>query len=117
MRLRDMGNTVIVVEHDEQTMRAADEIVDFGPGPGVRGGEVVAQGDLATIARAERSLTAKFLTGQETIEVPQQRRAVTPPADRPGRRRAVGKVSGAARKRAAMDRVNTPGKRRDCGEC
>src|SRR5213079_2347533 len=55
-QLRDMGNTVIVVEHDEETMRAADHIVDFGPGPGVRGGEVVASGTAESIAAEPRSL-------------------------------------------------------------
>ena len=69
-RLRDMGNTVIVVEHDEQTMRAADEIVDFGPGPGVHGGKVVARGDLNAIKKAKRSVTGRFLRGDEKIEVP-----------------------------------------------
>src|SRR5207248_6140252 len=56
-RLRDMGNTVLVVEHDEDTMRAADHIVDFGPGPGVRGGEVVASGSFADIVKNPRSVT------------------------------------------------------------
>ena len=74
-RLRDLGNTVIVVEHDEQTMRAADEIIDFGPGPGVRGGKVVARGDLAKIAATKRSITGKYLRGDEEIEVPKKRRA------------------------------------------
>ena len=76
-RLRDMGNTVIVVEHDEQTMRMADEIVDFGPGPGVRGGEVVAQGNMEAIMRSPPSITGKFLRGDDQIEVPAARRPVT----------------------------------------
>ena len=67
--LRDQGNTVIVVEHDEDTMRAADHVVDFGPGPGVRGGEVVAQGDLASVCAEPRSLTGAFLAGRERIEI------------------------------------------------
>ncbi|MFM7160925.1 MAG: excinuclease ABC subunit A, partial [Planctomycetaceae bacterium] len=67
--LRDQGNTVIVVEHDEDTMRAADHVVDFGPGPGVRGGEVVAQGDLASVCAEPRSLTGAFLSGRERIEI------------------------------------------------
>ena len=71
--LRDQGNTVIVVEHDEDTMRAADHIVDFGPGPGVRGGEVVAQGDLATICAEKRSVTGAFLSGRDRIERPNRR--------------------------------------------
>jgi len=69
-QLRDLGNTVVVVEHDEDTMRAADHIIDFGPGPGVRGGEVVGSGSASAIAKAPRSLTGKFLSGEETIEVP-----------------------------------------------
>ncbi|MBW3543183.1 MAG: excinuclease ABC subunit UvrA, partial [Planctomycetes bacterium] len=72
--LRDQGNTVIVVEHDEETMRAADHIVDFGPGPGVRGGEVVAQGTLAEVAAQPRSMTGKYLSGELSIAVPQTRR-------------------------------------------
>ena len=76
MQLRDLGNTVVVVEHDEDTMRAADHIVDFGPGPGVRGGEVVATGDARAIAREPRSLTGQYLCGKQTIEVPSQPRAV-----------------------------------------
>src|SRR6185295_4700434 len=74
-QLRDLGNTVVVVEHDEDTMRAADHIIDFGPGPGVRGGEVVAVGDAQAIARSARSLTGKYLSGKERIEVPAQTRA------------------------------------------
>lgn len=76
LALRDMGNTVIVVEHDEATMRAADHIVDFGPGPGVRGGEVVAEGKMDEIVRAERSLTGQYLSGKREIEIPSQRRPV-----------------------------------------
>ncbi|MBX7165168.1 MAG: excinuclease ABC subunit UvrA [Pirellulales bacterium] len=74
VRLRDMGNTVIVVEHDEDTMRAADHLVDFGPGPGVRGGEIVATGKLTAVAHEPRSLTGQFLSGQRKIEVPRKRR-------------------------------------------
>jgi excinuclease ABC subunit A len=72
--LRDLGNTVVVVEHDEDTMRAADHIIDFGPGPGVRGGEVVATGTAEEIARESKSVTGAFLSGKRKIEVPQQRR-------------------------------------------
>ncbi len=78
-RLRDMGNTVIVVEHDEDTMRAADYIVDFGPGPGVRGGEVVVAGDFATVIAHPTSLTGQFLAGTKKIEVPKQRRPAPGP--------------------------------------
>ncbi len=76
-RLRDMGNTVLVVEHDEETMRAADFLVDFGPGPGVRGGEVVAAGAPGDVLANPASVTGKFLTGAERIEVPAQRRPKT----------------------------------------
>ena len=75
-RLRDMGNTVVVVEHDEETMRAADLIVDFGPGPGVRGGEIVATGCLDEITAEPKSLTGAYLAGNRRIEVPKQRRPV-----------------------------------------
>ena len=63
-RLRDVGNTVIVVEHDEDTMRAADHLVDFGPGPGVKGGEVVAMGTIADLAKVAASMTGQYLIGQ-----------------------------------------------------
>jgi excinuclease ABC subunit A len=75
-QLRDLGNTVIVVEHDEDTMRAADQIIDFGPGPGVRGGEVVSIGAAEQIARSKRSLTGQYLAGKLRIDVPQQRRPI-----------------------------------------
>jgi excinuclease ABC subunit A len=74
-RLRDVGNTVIVVEHDEDTMRAADHLVDFGPGPGIKGGEVVAEGTIATLARSKQSLTGQYLAGQKRIDVPAARKA------------------------------------------
>jgi excinuclease ABC subunit A len=73
-RLRDLGNTVIVVEHDEDAIRSADHIVDLGPGAGVHGGEVVAQGTLKQVLKAKGSLTADYLTGRRAIEVPKQRR-------------------------------------------
>ncbi len=75
-RLRDMGNSVIVVEHDRDTMEAADLIVDFGPGPGVRGGCVVAEGTLAQVARRRESLTGQYLSGRRQIPVPAARRPV-----------------------------------------
>jgi excinuclease ABC subunit A len=71
-----MGNTVIVVEHDEETMRAADLIVDFGPGPGVRGGHIVATGTIEDIAASEASVTGAYLAGKKEIEVPKTRRPV-----------------------------------------
>ena len=67
-RLRDAGNTLIVVEHDEDTMRAADRIVDFGPGPGIRGGKVVAVGTLDEIESNPASVTGKFLTGERSTQ-------------------------------------------------
>ncbi|MCE7795309.1 excinuclease ABC subunit UvrA [Sphingobium sufflavum] len=73
-RLRDLGNTVLVVEHDEDAIRAADHIVDMGPGAGVHGGEVVAQGTLKQILKAKGSLTADYLNGTRFIEVPKKRR-------------------------------------------
>ena len=73
-RLRDMGNTVIVVEHDEETMRAADYIVDFGPGPGVRGGEVVVAGTYSEVLKNANSLTGQYLSGTKQIVIPTARR-------------------------------------------
>jgi len=72
--LRDIGNTVIVVEHDEDTIRAADHLVEMGPGPGVHGGEVVAQGTLADLLASKRSPTGQFLSGAREIETPARRR-------------------------------------------
>nr|WP_063571084.1 excinuclease ABC subunit UvrA [Luteibacter rhizovicinus] len=73
-RLRDLGNTVIVVEHDEDAIRAADHILDIGPGAGVHGGEIVGQGSLEDILASPRSVTAKYLTGERGIRVPKKRR-------------------------------------------
>ena len=73
--LRDLGNTLIVVEHDEDTMRAADFIVDVGPGAGSRGGEIVATGSMADIMACERSVTGQYLSGFKKIPVPSARRA------------------------------------------
>ena len=70
---------MIVVEHDEDTMRAADHLVDFGPGPGVKGGEVIAKGTLLDIAEAPASLTGQYLSGRKTIPIPAARK---PPGDR-----------------------------------
>jgi len=72
-RLRDLGNSVIVVEHDEETIRAADHIIDLGPGAGPRGGEIVAQGKLNDILSAKNSLTGDYLSGRARIPVPSQR--------------------------------------------
>lgn len=72
--LRNIGNTVIVVEHDEEIMRAADELIDIGPMAGTLGGELVFQGNHEDIVKEEKSLTARFLTGKEIIETPKRRR-------------------------------------------
>ncbi|MGM0494412.1 MAG: excinuclease ABC subunit UvrA, partial [Armatimonadota bacterium] len=72
--LRDSGNTILVVEHDEQTIRAADYVVDFGPGAGQRGGEIVAMGTPKQIARRKASLTGRYLSSRDEIPVPQERR-------------------------------------------
>ncbi|PYI89127.1 MAG: excinuclease ABC subunit UvrA [Verrucomicrobia bacterium] len=72
-RLRDLGNSVIVVEHDEETIRAADHIIDLGPGAGPRGGEIVAQGSIDDILGARNSATADYLSGRAKIQVPRQR--------------------------------------------
>ncbi|HKO58582.1 MAG TPA: excinuclease ABC subunit UvrA [Thermoanaerobaculia bacterium] len=77
LELRDLGNTVIVVEHDEETIEAADHIVDLGPRAGVHGGEVVGEGTLKEVQRYERSLTARYLRGEASIEVPPTRRPIT----------------------------------------
>ena len=71
--LRDLGNTVIVVEHDEEAIRSADYIIDIGPGAGVHGGRIVAEGDIKNIEKSKESLTGKFLCGDEKILVPNKR--------------------------------------------
>jgi excinuclease ABC subunit A len=78
MQLRDLGNTVLVVEHDRDTINAADYIIDLGPGAGRHGGEVVAAGTLDEVLRSERSLTAAYLRGDREIPTPKQRRAPLP---------------------------------------
>ena len=72
--LRELGNTLVVVEHDEQTMRAADHLVEMGPGAGEHGGSVVAEGDIETFLANEESLTGAYLSGRRSIVVPEQRR-------------------------------------------
>jgi excinuclease ABC subunit A len=79
-RLRDQGNTVVVVEHDEDTMRAADLVVDFGPGAGVRGGHLMAVGTADEVAKKKDSVTGNYLAGTRKIEVPKQRRIPAVPA-------------------------------------
>jgi excinuclease ABC subunit A len=75
--LRDLGNTLVVVEHDEETMRRADNVIDMGPGPGKRGGEIVVNGDVEEVMAAEESITGDYLAGRKAIPVPDERR----PAD------------------------------------
>ncbi|WP_168565502.1 excinuclease ABC subunit UvrA [Crateriforma spongiae] len=77
LRLRDAGNTLIVVEHDEDTMRASDTIVDFGPGPGVKGGRVVAAGNIDDVTSSRRSVTGQFLSGQRQITPPETLREIS----------------------------------------
>ena len=72
--LRDIGNTLIVVEHDEDTMRQADYVVDIGPGAGIHGGEVVFSGDLKALGNCKESITSDYLTGRKKIPVPEERR-------------------------------------------
>ncbi len=72
--LRDLGNTLLVVEHDEMTMRASDWLLDLGPGAGVHGGEVLYNGEPSGIGRAPRSVTGQFLSGRRSIPVPERRR-------------------------------------------
>ena len=76
--LRDLGNTVIVVEHDEDAIRSADHVVDIGPGAGKHGGEIVAEGSLRAITGSGRSMTGKFLSGREKIAVPNKRTSLDP---------------------------------------
>ena len=83
-RLRDLGNTVLVVEHDEEAIRAADHVIDLGPGAGIHGGEVVAQGTPEAVMRSAQSLTGQYLTGRRQIPLPRGRRK-----GHPGRRVAI----------------------------
>ena len=76
IKLRDLGNTLIVVEHDEDTIKASDWVVDIGPGAGVNGGEVVHSGTYEQLIKNERSLTGAFMSGRESIQIPKKRRAV-----------------------------------------
>ncbi|WLA11395.1 excinuclease ABC subunit UvrA [Xanthomonas translucens] len=77
-RLRDLGNTVIVVEHDEDAIRLADYVLDIGPGAGVHGGEIVGQGTVADLLKAPRSLTGQYLSGKRRIEIPAKRHKANP---------------------------------------
>ena len=75
-RLRDLGNTLIVVEHDEDTMFAADHIIDIGPGAGIHGGEIVAEGKIDDIIKCKKSITGQYLSGKKKIDVPKKRRSL-----------------------------------------
>src|SRR5690606_20882668 len=77
-QLRDLGNTVIVVEHDEETIRQADHVIDLGPGAGKHGGEVVATGSVSEIAKNPASLTGQYLSGARSVELPEVRRPRDP---------------------------------------
>jgi len=92
--LRDLGNTLLVVEHDTETMRRADNIVDMGPGPGKRGGEVVVNGPIEDVVAAEDSITGEYLAGERTIPVPETRRE---PDQREGSDGASGDTGPASR--------------------
>ena len=74
IKMRDIGNTVVVVEHDEETIRAADYVVDFGPGAGIMGGSVVHSGTPKSLERNRKSLTGAYLTGRKKVEIPEERR-------------------------------------------
>lgn len=74
--LRDLGNTIIAVEHDEETMYRADQIVDIGPGAGINGGEIIAQGKIEDIVNEPRSVTGQYLSGKKKIEIPEKRRKI-----------------------------------------
>ena len=105
VRLRDMGNTLIVVEHDEDTIKVADWIVDIGPGAGEHGGEIIVSGSLEDLMASERSLTGAYLSGRKSIEIPKERREPT----RPGARRARVPRPRAGREVRAGDRAELPG--------
>jgi excinuclease ABC subunit A len=105
--LRDLGNTVLVVEHDEDMIRTADHVIDMGPGAGVHGGHVMAQGSCADVMAAPKSLTGQYLSGARRITVPTRRTAWLPTAKPAGRAAPVAKAryapSPAAERRAARE--------------
>ena len=100
IHLRNLGNTVIVVEHDEDAIRAADHVIDIGPGAGVHGGQVVAEGTLEDIMAVPESLTGQFMSGKRKIEVPKTARCGEPgksaEADRRARQQPEGRDPDAA---------------------
>ena len=115
-RLRDLGNTLIVVEHDEDTIRTADWIVDIGPGAGEHGGRVVHSGDLAGLLASAESVTGAYLSGRRSIPMPQVRRPIDHEPAGHGRRRARAQPAGhrrvvpARRAHGGDRRVRAPGK-------
>ncbi|MDB6070642.1 MAG: excinuclease subunit [Verrucomicrobiales bacterium] len=106
MELRDLGNTVVVVEHDEDTMRAADYLVDMGPGAGPRGGEIIACGTPAQVIADPASLTGRYLNGTTRIPLPTRR--IQPPAFKPGQENGWLTVHGAAENNLRGMDVNFP---------
>lgn len=115
VRLRDLGNTVLVVEHDEDAIRQADHIIDIGIGAGVHGGEIIAQGSAEDIANTEGSLTGDYLSGKKRIEIPKVRhKAKTIDLNNPPQRiniMPMGKAkTAAAKKKAAADKANPKAK-------
>ena len=98
-RLRDIGNTVVVVEHDEEMMRRSDWLVDMGPGAGLHGGEVVAEGPAAKVERNRKSMTGQYLSGTRTIPIPR------------AARRRPRLVPRAARRRSTTSRTSTSSSR------
>ena len=103
--LRDLGNTVLVVEHDEETIRSADHVIDVGPGAGEHGGRIVAAGPLPDVLAVDESLTAAFLTGRRMIPVPHERRG---PSTGSGQVPSAGSGS--------FDKLRTSGKSAGYGE-
>ena len=113
--LRDIGNSVLVVEHDEDMMRAADHVIDMGPGAGIHGGQVVAQGSYEQVKANPASLTGQYLSGQRKIEVPKRRSTWLPtrpisaadsqPASQPANKAAPSKAAVAWAKRQAQHRA------------
>ena len=75
-KLRDLGNTVIVVEHDNETMKASDHIIDIGPGAGVHGGKICAEGTASQIAKSKDSITGQYLSGKRKIDIPKERNPI-----------------------------------------
>lgn len=108
IKLRDLGNSVIVVEHDLETMQAADWLVDFGPGAGVKGGAIVASGTPAEVENVSESLTGQYLSGKLEIAVPEQRRTARLDADGTTRRMTIIPPKGKRAKKLAAEAAAAP---------